>query len=114
MTRDELIDQVIRPYKEGDIIQYRDTNMPYGWDDKKCGPEDPLDMKFSLSHCEYRIKPRTITWTMDLPAEIGPSFFADLAQQVWRCDPSGLSKLYPSDTLDAIRNAKPLPEGSAE
>jgi len=109
MTRDELVEEVYRKYKPGDTIQYR----PLGgreWTDDYTGSIDPIRTAFVIDHYEYRLKPKTIIYAVEVEHHVGAHDFPEVAN-VMLAAKDAHSIGFPTSFIQAIRNAKPLKEG---
>jgi len=96
MTRDEWLAEVVRPWRAGDIVQFRHDDA--SWSD--CFIDrDPMGI-VPVSGGEYRIKPRTVKWVVELPT-LALFDFKSLAKSMVHCS---------AEFIYAIRQAKPLEE----
>ena len=108
MTRDKWIDEVLKPWKKGTVVQKRDLYKSESpWEDIYPICDDLLGFRPLLGNTEYRIEPRTVTWTFEIPEKenFSEGHLLGIA--------NSLENMWPLFS-HAIRNAKPLPEGSAE
>jgi len=106
MTREELIDKVMKPWKKGDVVQGRFANDNYQEWSRHCDG-DPLHSRFNLRDWEYRIKPRTKKWVIDITEHANGATFQNIANLL---DVNH----YADDFVESIRNAKPLEEKENE
>jgi len=104
MKRDKWIDEILKPWKPGDVLQYR-----YG-DDKDwqdCGDyrEDPVSRDPDLSGCEYRIKPKpqTVRLVIECLDQSSADTFLHIVK-IFRPEAWGTM------IIEEIRAAKQLPE----
>lgn len=103
MTRDEWVDDVIRHWKSGDMLQVRGKGVGLGWCDIEC--DDPILFKPMLQNYEYRIKPRMVRWAVELVDNQDDTIFHHIARAMKHGEAQ-----FAHDEIEAIRNAKPLKE----
>ena len=102
MTRGKWVDEVVKPWKKGDITQKMFPGGIDGW--KDYSEHDPVQQcpDFEAGYT-YRIKPRTVKWVIELPeSDKDISSFFDLVGD--RLAHTG----YNIEYVNAIRNAKLL------
>jgi len=106
MTRNDWIENVLKPWKEGEIVQYKKIGTDDEWSEYGISPNpDPLyASRFDLSYYEYRLKPHTVKYVFEFPEpEVKQGQFENMARAL------EYQAIY-SGFADAIRNAKPMEE----
>ena len=112
MTREELIAEVYLKWKPGDVLEYRWHSDHMLYADGKWFVEpnidDPINHKTDLSCRNYRIKPRTVKYVIEVSENCKADSFNVLAGQLAGSH-GGVT--WSDDFIEAIRNAKPLAGG---
>jgi len=100
MTREEWINEILIPWKPGDVLQFlgrvhqewQDVDMRY--------VTDPAHYMWCESDT-YRIKPKMIQWIIETPTNVNQATFYNLAQN------TAVGR-FGSDFLRAIMDARRL------
>ena len=105
MTRGELLQDVIDPWKPGRITQMKRNNIPNNnWSDRpSC---DPINLSYDLCQYEYRIKPRVVKYLIETehyPSQFDFPAVADCMEKV-------SEGCFPPSFIEAVRNAKRVDE----
>jgi len=100
MTRDEWIDNVLKPWKQGDCLQACEDQ--HNWQEVVCG--EPVMFNPYWERYEYRIKPRVKQVVIDVPENFNLILFLQLADVM----KGKLESEFSPSFIEAIRNAKPL------
>jgi len=104
MTETEWIDEVLRPWKKGDVLEYQWDREHMLYAEGKWHVEIILDHPVHHNpslHCrDYRIKPRVTRWVIECESEVSPDTFKRVAQDLDDTDE------WTACFIDAFRNAK--------
>ena len=105
MTREELLDQVIRPWKEGVALEFRTAGLKEGvknpWRDAGFSG-DPISCPLDLERYEYRLKPRMVRYVIEVNEASLIYGFNAVANDIRN------NTAIHRDIVEAIRNAKPM------
>jgi len=106
MTRSDWIDKVLKPWRDGDTLQHKSGNGR--WEESGCFHDGDRDdpMLYDRLGGEYRIKPRTTKIVIETEHYYSRHDFPRIADLME--DAEGQS--FPPCFIEAIRNAKPMPE----
>jgi len=108
MQRDEWVDEVVRPWKNGDELQVRGNKcQELKWCDIDC--TDPIYFGVMLRKFEYRIKPRVVKYLIETEHYPGACDFGFVADAMVNAkETMGLG--FPPPFIQAMRDAKRVDE----
>jgi len=110
MTRYRWVDEVVKPWKQGDELQVRGKDcQKLKWCDIDC--TDPIFFAVMLREYDYRIKPRVVKYVVEYAENISPHLFEEVAKAMESVVLGREELNFSKDFIEAIRNAKPLKEG---